>query len=61
LVVSGARGAVEAARRRERAVLALLRGAEAPQVIAARCGVTLDELFEWLERYREGGRRELGG
>ncbi len=52
---------VDSARRRERAVLALLRGAEAPQAIAARCEVTLDELFEWLERYREGGRRELSG
>ncbi|MBK9757946.1 MAG: hypothetical protein IPO88_31420 [Nannocystis sp.] len=62
-VGGGARGSVEAdaARRRERAVLALLRGAEAPQAIAAGCGVTLDDLFEWLERYREGGRRELDG
>jgi hypothetical protein len=48
------------AHRRERAVLALLRGDEAPQVIAARHGVDLDELFDWLERYREAGRHGLG-
>ena len=47
-------------RRRERAVLALLRGADPPQAIAARHGVDLDDLFDWLERYRDHGRHGLG-
>lgn len=46
-------------RRRERAVLALLRGGEAPLAIAGRFGVELDALLDWLERYREAGRRGL--
>jgi hypothetical protein len=47
------------ARQRERAVLALLRGAESPQAIAAGHAVDLDDLFDWLERYRLGGRGGL--
>jgi hypothetical protein len=50
-----------ARRIRERAVLALLRGGEAPQQIAARHGVELDDLFDWLERYRSAGRGGLDG
>lgn len=45
---------------RERAVFALLRGDEAPRSIAARLGVSLDDLFDWLELYRDAGRRALG-
>jgi hypothetical protein len=45
---------------RERAVLALLRGDEAPRSLAARLGVSLDDLFDWLELYRDAGRRALG-
>ncbi len=50
-----------ARRIRERAVLALLRGGETPQQIAARHGVELDDLFDWLERYRSAGRGGLDG
>ena len=46
---------------RERAVLALIRGDEAPRSIAARCGLSLDELFYWFDVYRESGRRALDG
>ena len=49
----------DVARRRERAVLALLRGNEPANVVAARHGVDLDDLLDWLERYRLAGRREL--
>ncbi len=41
---------------RERAVLALLHGDEAPRTIAMRHGVTVSELFVWLDRYRAAGR-----
>lgn len=44
---------------RERAVLALLHGDEAPRSIAMRSGVTVAELFVWLDRYREAGRSGL--
>jgi hypothetical protein len=40
-------------------VLALLRGGEAPLAIAGRFGVEVDDLFDWLERYRERGRGGL--
>ncbi|MGB1016174.1 MAG: hypothetical protein ACPG4T_18710 [Nannocystaceae bacterium] len=46
---------------RERAVLALIRGDEAPRSIAARFGIPLEELFYWLDVYRESGRRVLSG
>lgn len=46
---------------RERAVLALIRGDEAPRSIAVRFGIPLEELFYWLDVYRESGRRVLGG
>jgi hypothetical protein len=49
----------DAARRRERAVLALLRGNEPAIVVATRHDVDLDDLLDWLERYRLAGRREL--
>lgn len=49
----------DVARRRERAVLALLRGNEPANVVAARHDVDLDDLLDWLERYRLAGRREL--
>lgn len=57
MVIAGA----DAARQRERAVLALLRGGEAPLAITGRFGVEVDELFDWLERYRECGRGGLAG
>lgn len=43
------------------AVHALLRGAEAPLAIAARAGVSLDELWSWFDVYRTAGREALGG
>lgn len=46
---------------RERAVLAMLRGDEAPRGIAVRFGLPLEEIFYWLDVYREAGRRALGG
>lgn len=45
----------------ERAVLALLHGDEAPRAIASRFGITVAELFRWLDRYRHAGRRGLPG
>jgi hypothetical protein len=45
-----------AAAGRERAVLGLLHGDEAPRTIAMRHGVTVAELFVWLDRYRAAGR-----
>lgn len=46
---------------RERAVLAMLRGDEAPRGIAVRFGLPLEEIFYWLDVYREAGRRSLAG
>lgn len=46
---------------RERAVLAMLRGDEAPRSIAVRFGLPLEEIFYWLDVYREAGRRSLAG
>lgn len=46
---------------RERAALAMIRGDESPRAIAARLGLSLDEVFECLDVYRAGGRRALGG
>jgi transposase-like protein len=46
---------------RERAVLAMLRGDEAPRSVAMRFGLPLEEIFYWLDVYREGGRRALSG
>ena len=46
---------------RERAVLAMLRGDEALRAVAVRFGLPLDELYDWLDVYREAGRRALGG
>lgn len=46
---------------RERAVLAMIRGDEAPRSIAMRFGLPLEEIFYWLDVYREAGRRALGG
>jgi hypothetical protein len=40
-------------------VLALLRGEETAKAVATRHGVDLDDLLDWLERYRLAGRREL--
>ncbi|MCY1061760.1 hypothetical protein [Nannocystis sp. SCPEA4] len=45
--------------RRERAVLALLRGDETPRAIAAQFGLRLDELFDLADAYRAAGRRSL--
>ncbi len=41
------------------AVHALLRGAETPLAIAARAGVSLDELWAWFDAYRAAGREAL--
>lgn len=46
---------------RERAVLAMIRGDEAPRSIAVRFGLPLEEIFYWLDVYREAGRRALAG
>jgi len=46
-------------RRRERAILALLRGEETPRAIASRSGLELDELFELADAYRTAGRKVL--
>lgn len=43
----------------ERAVLALLHGDEAPRTIAMRFGISVADLFLWLDRYRHAGRRGL--
>ncbi len=40
----------------ERAVLALLHGDEAPRAIAARFGISVAELFVWLDKVRVAGR-----
>lgn len=45
---------------REYAVLALLRGDEPARSVAARLGLRVDDLFHWLDLYREAGRRALG-
>lgn len=44
-----------------RAVLAVLRGDEPARSVAARLGLPLDDVFYWLDVYREAGRRALGG
>jgi len=44
---------------KEAAVVALIRGEEAPIVLARRAGMTLDELFASFDAYRAGGRARL--
>jgi hypothetical protein len=44
---------------KEAAVLALIRGEEAPAGISRRAGTTVDELFAWFDAYRAGGRTRL--
>ncbi len=39
----------------------MLRGDEAPRSIAVRFGLPLEEIFYWLDVYREAGRRALAG
>jgi hypothetical protein len=39
----------------------MLRGDESPRGIAVRFGLPLEEIFYWLDVYREAGRRALGG
>ncbi|WP_437682085.1 transposase [Sorangium sp. So ce131] len=46
--------------RREEAVIAVLRGDEAPRAIAERYGVSRAELDRWVEVYREAGRSAVG-
>ncbi|WP_437670478.1 hypothetical protein [Sorangium sp. So ce131] len=46
-------------RRMEEAVLALLGGAEAPDAIAARAGISGSELRRWADTYRDAGRAAL--
>ncbi|WP_437619708.1 helix-turn-helix domain-containing protein [Sorangium sp. So ce1151] len=45
---------------REEAVMAMLRGDEAPKAIATRHGVSRAELERWVEVYREAGRIAVG-
>jgi hypothetical protein len=44
---------------KEAAVVALIRGEEAPVTISRRAGATVDELFGWFDAYRAGGRSRL--
>jgi hypothetical protein len=44
---------------REAAVLAMLRGDEAPRAIAARASTSLGTLWDWVDAYRAGGRARL--
>jgi hypothetical protein len=44
---------------KEAAVLALIRGDEAPRTISQRTGASVDELFAWFDAYRSGGRSRL--
>jgi hypothetical protein len=44
---------------KEAAVLALIRGDEAPRTISQRAGASVDELFAWFDAYRSGGRSRL--
>lgn len=45
----------------EAAVLAMIRGDEAPRAIALRAGVSMETLWSWLDQYRAGGRARLPG
>jgi hypothetical protein len=45
---------------REAAVLAMIRGDEAPRAIAARELVALETLWAWVDAYRAAGRERLG-
>ncbi|APR88385.1 hypothetical protein A7982_13734 [Minicystis rosea] len=51
--------ATPAATAQEAAVLAMLRGDEAPRGIAERAGVSLETLWAWVDVYRAGGRARL--
>ncbi|WP_437933038.1 hypothetical protein [Sorangium sp. So ce341] len=53
-------GAAPGAQAREAAVLAMIRGDEAPRAIAARARVSLETLWSWVDAYRAGGRERLG-
>ncbi|AUX42477.1 hypothetical protein SOCE26_039100 [Sorangium cellulosum] len=55
-----ARSAGHDAAKREEAVIAVLRGDEAPRAIAERYGVSRAELDRWVEVYREAGRSAVG-
>lgn len=46
---------------KEAAVLAMLRGDEAPRLIAQRAGISLETLWNWIDAYRAGGRSRLEG
>ncbi len=45
----------------EAAVLAMIRGDEAPRAIAERAGITLVTLWDRVDTYRAAGRARLGG
>ncbi|MFS8065312.1 MAG: hypothetical protein ACMG6S_02965 [Byssovorax sp.] len=45
----------------EAAVLAMIRGDEAPRAIAERAGITLATLWDRVDAYRAAGRARLGG
>ena len=45
---------------REAAVLAMIRGDDAPRALAARAAVSLETLWGWVDAYRAGGRGRLG-
>lgn len=44
---------------KESAVLAMIRGDEAPRAIAQQAGVSLETLWQWVDAYRSGGRERL--
>ena len=46
---------------REAAVIAMLRGDEAPRVIAARIGASLELVWSWVDTYRRAGQGALAG
>jgi hypothetical protein len=58
-VKAEAPGALLQTSEKEEAVLAMLQGDEAPRAIAARAGVSLKVLWQWVDAYRAGGRERL--
>lgn len=58
-LTQAASGHIDGAVIKEAAVLALIRGDESPKAIAQRAGASVDELFNWFDAYRSGGRSRL--
>ncbi|MCK6588537.1 MAG: helix-turn-helix domain containing protein [Polyangiaceae bacterium] len=68
LAIGGAPGIIEGVKggnsaiptaEKEAAVLAMLQGDEAPRAIAERAGISLEELWRWVDVFRAGGRDRL--